>query len=509
LARLGATSAAASFPWTSSLLSGARGLSEQVSQMRLAADPLRPQFHLLPARNWMNDPDGPIYWNGQYHLFFQYNPNAAVWGDMHWAHAVSPDMIHWKHLPMALAPTPGGYDSEGCFSGSAVDDNGTPTFLFTGVKSVPLENATLRDGAHNFLETQCLAVSRDPQLLKWEKLGEPVLLPPHDLKLTGFRDPCLWCDGKIWYMGVGSGLRGEGGNVLLYRSADLRKWEYLQPLASGKKNDKVVSDPVDSAEMWECPDFFALGKKHLLLYSTERKVFWETGEYDSKNFAFHAERQGLLDNGAFYAPKSQLDARGRRILWGWIPETRPETEFSAAGWAGCMSLPRELAVGEDGELHMRVIPELQGLRGAELFFLPNHAAGAKARRESLAKLNLAGGAVELEVRFAPRPIHLNLKSGTNEFVSLGYDPARNGRELQVGKEFASLPGVAKSEHQLQIFLDGSVVECMMNGRAAWTLRSYVSPAPSLRLEVPETELGAITSLRAWPMRPISADRLTT
>src|SRR5262249_22362603 len=129
-------------------------------QARLAADPLRPQFHLLPAKNWMNDPNGPIYWKGKYHMFFQYNPNAAVWGDMHWNHAISDDMIRWKHLPIALAPTPGGDDSEGCFTGSAVDDHGTATILYTGVKTVPPEQATLRDGHANFREVQCLATSR-------------------------------------------------------------------------------------------------------------------------------------------------------------------------------------------------------------------------------------------------------------------------------------------------------------------------------------------------------------
>src|SRR5579885_3563823 len=102
LRTLGAAGAAASLP--SRFLSAAQASTNEELQARLAADPLRPQFHLLPARNWMNDPDGPIFWNGRYHMFFQYNPNAAVWGDMHWAHAVSPDMIHWKHLPVALAP---------------------------------------------------------------------------------------------------------------------------------------------------------------------------------------------------------------------------------------------------------------------------------------------------------------------------------------------------------------------------------------------------------------------
>ncbi len=363
LRQMGASGAAVSLCCHADLLNGARRFDGMVSQEKLAADPLRPQFHLLPARNWMNDPNGPIYWKGQYHMFFQYNPNAAVWGDMHWAHATSPDMIHWKHQPIALAPTPGSYDSEGCFSGSAVDDKGTATFLYTGVKSVPPADATLRDGTHNFLETQCLATSQDPDLRQWEKLAAPVLLPPHDMKLTGFRDPCLWHEGQIWYLGVGSGQAGVGGMILLFRSTDLRHWEYLHPLVTGKKNSKQTSDPVDSGEMWECPDFFLLGKKHVLLYSTERRVYWESGELDPKELVFHSQKRGLLDFGSFYAPKSQLDAKGQRILWGWITETRPEAEFSSAGWAGCMSLPRVLSVDDNGELKMQVLPAMEAVAG--------------------------------------------------------------------------------------------------------------------------------------------------
>ncbi|PYU76942.1 MAG: hypothetical protein DMG49_00505 [Acidobacteria bacterium] len=103
---LGASGACASLP------SSLRGSQPQNLREHLAADPFRPQYHLLPARNWMNDPNGPIHWNGRYHMFFQYNPNAAVWGDMHWAHAVSEDMIRWRHLPIALAPTPGWDDAD-------------------------------------------------------------------------------------------------------------------------------------------------------------------------------------------------------------------------------------------------------------------------------------------------------------------------------------------------------------------------------------------------------------
>ncbi|HLI76244.1 MAG TPA: glycoside hydrolase family 32 protein, partial [Acidobacteriaceae bacterium] len=136
---------------------GAEAGSIEALEAKLARDPRRPQFHLLPKRNWMNDPNAPVYWKGRYHMFFQYNPDGAIWGDMHWGHAVSPDMVHWKHLPVALAPTPGGPDAEGCFSGTAVIDGDEVAVLYTGVVNAPESEATLRDGVHSLRETQCLA----------------------------------------------------------------------------------------------------------------------------------------------------------------------------------------------------------------------------------------------------------------------------------------------------------------------------------------------------------------
>ena len=159
-----------------------RGLRNQLS-----VDPRRPQYHLLPPANWMNDPNGLIFWNGQYHMFYQHNPNAAVWGDMHWGHAVSPDTVRWKHLPIALAPTPGGPDAGGCFSGTAVVDRGVVTMLYTGVVSVPENQATIRDGAQSFCESQCLATSTDPELNIWSKLPNPVIsAPPPGMQVKGF-----------------------------------------------------------------------------------------------------------------------------------------------------------------------------------------------------------------------------------------------------------------------------------------------------------------------------------
>ena len=494
LAATGAFAATPGFP----------SLARLVPASRLAQDPLRPQFHLLPARNWMNDPNGPIFWDGTYHMFFQYNPNAAVWGDMHWNHAVSPDMIHWTHMPVALSPTPGGPDQDGCFSGSAVVHEGVPTFVYTAVKTVAPADATLRDGTHDFLETQCLATSNESDLRTLHKLPAPVLLPPRDSQLTGFRDPCLWREQDTWFMGIGSGQRGKGGQVLLYRSQDLRSWEYLHPLVSGESNGKRTADFVDSGEMWECPDFFPLGKKYVLLYSTERKVFWQVGEFDGNELVFRSEKQGLLDSGAYYAPKSQLDATGRRILWGWIPETRPEAEFSAAGWAGCMSLPRVLVLGADNALNLAFLPELVTLRDQQ-FSLP---ADAASRSQKLKTFTLASLSAEFELQSPRQPFTLALTSNSQPLCVISFDPARTGAELRIADKSVSVPP-ALTEHKFHVYLDASVVECIVDHSAALTTRVYAPPHGPVRINATDRDLKLFSSFNIWEVRPISKDRLTT
>ena len=122
-------------------------------------------------------------------------------------------------------------------------------------------------------------------------------------------------------------------------------------MAQGKPNGKQGTDPVDSGEMWECPDFFPLDGKHVLIHSTERRTLWQIGTLDTATMLFHAESEGLLDHGAYYAPKSQLDAQGNRILWGWITDTRPQVEYAAAGWSGMMSLPRRLSIDKQPARH--------------------------------------------------------------------------------------------------------------------------------------------------------------
>ncbi len=482
----------------------------------IANDPLRPGYHLLPPHNWMNDPNGPIWWKGKYHLFYQLNPHAAVWGDMHWGHAVSPDMVHWRHESVALAPTPGGADSEGCFSGSAVVYNGVPTFIYTGVQNAPPDQVTIRDGSDKLRETQMLATAEDDGLLHWKKIETPVIpTPPEGMHVTGFRDPCPWKEADGWYVGIGSGERGKGGSVLLYRSQDLhhpgdqdpspgtpdlRKWEYLHPLATGIPNGKQATNPCDSGEMWECPDFFPLDKVHYLHYSTENKVIWTTGEYDANAHTYTPKRQGVLDHGAYYAPKSFLAPDGRRILWGWIRETRPEAEFAAAGWSGCMSLPRVLSVGAQGQLEMHPASEVLKLQG------PVEKATVELSTPFRKKLVELRQELYVPIDFSVGTLMVRLLVGTTEAWQLTVNvPADT---VHCGDISFPLPRFPWPRPALHVFLDGSVIESFIGGREAVTSRVYTLKPGETTLEVSIVEKGRV-EVSLWPLQPISPDRLTT
>jgi beta-fructofuranosidase len=472
-------------------------------QARLAADPLRPQFHLLPAANWMNDPNGPIYFHGTYHMFFQYNPNGAFWGTMHWAHATSPDMIHWKHEAIAMAPTPGGYDQDGVFSGSAVVDHGTPVLIYTGVMPPSsASEATLRDGMHTWREVQCLATSRDG-LRSWQKAKEPIIAhPPDGLAITGFRDPYIWREGKEWLLVLGSGFPGKGGAILLYSSPDLRSWKYLHPLVEGRGTGQPSTNPVDNGEMWECPDFFPLGDKHVLIISTEGKVLWKTGTYQDRRF--HPEKEGVVDHGAYYAAKTMLDHQGNRILWGWIPERRPEAEHRAAGWAGAMALPRVLSLSRDGNLQTEPAKASEVLRGTPIRV---SAGPVKKVLEGLSTLRLRDLAAELQVEFTPKDeFTLELCSERDEpFVEIAYRPRESEKELRINR--TAVPLSVKEPVSLRLLVDGSVVELFANRAVAITERVYSVPNAPLRIKV--SGPSALSRLDLWSMKPISGDRLTS
>jgi len=476
-----------------------------------ASDPRRPQYHLLPAANWMNDPNGPIYWQGRYHMCYQYNPNGAVWGDMHWGHAVSPDMVHWRHLPVALAPTPGGPDAAGCFSGTAVVDGDRVGVLYTGVVSAPEDEATIRDGANSLKETQCLAFASGRDLTEWTKDPRPVIAaPPAGMKVSGFRDPSPWRQGDGWYMVVGSGIRGQGGAILLYRSEDLRHWDYLHVVAGGPGSGVHAANPVDSGDMWECPDLFPLGGRHVLIYSCQGKAYWQSGDLDPQALIFHPRRHGVLDYGSFYAPKTQLDGQGNRILWGWVQETRPLAEYRAAGWAGLMSLPRVLTLDGDGELRMRVAPAVDGLRQKPQVL--RLSGGEEESQRRMAQMQVEGccGEILCTAKTSGAPVALSLVGEDKQtWLSVSYDAAHPDR-IGIDDKWLPISGPENGELAIHMYIDGSVIEVLIDERVAYTKRFYYTGSSAPRIGVrSDGKTASLAGLTLWQLSPISADRLTT
>jgi beta-fructofuranosidase len=253
--------------------------------------------------------------------------------------------------------------------------------------------------------------------------------------------------------------------------------------------------------MWECPDFFEVNGKHCLLYSSEGKVQWTTGDYDAHAHRFTATRTGILDHGSYYAPKSFVAPDGRRILWGWITETRPEVEFARAGWAGMMSLPRVLTIGAQGQLEMHGAAEVEKLRGA----IERAVVKADAPfRRTLTKLRQE---MQLQIRLLTHSVvTVRIVAQGRPAWELTVDVP--GNTVRCGEIAFPLPGLPWPRPELRMFLDGSVVESFIGAREAITSRVY-------GLKPGETELEVIVAgdrsieLEMWPLASISPDRLTT
>jgi beta-fructofuranosidase len=481
-------------------------------QSALDRDPLRPQFHLLPAANWINDPNAPIYWKDNYHMFYQYNPDGAYWGDMHWGHAISTDMVHWKHLPLALVPTPGGPDSDGCFTGTSVVQDGKVVVLYTGVVAVPPDQATSKGGPQSLRETQCLATSIDPELKAWTKLPSPIIAePPVGLQVNGFRDPSPWRRGNWWYMVLGAGIANRGGVVLLYRSKDLREWEYVHVLVGRDDRTGNRFDPYNPWEVWECPEFFPLADKHVLILSTGGKAYWQSGVFDPETMQFNPEHAGILDYGSYYAPKTQLDKAGNRILWGWIQETRSLEQYKAAGWSGLMSLPRTLTLGGDGRLKSSIAPDVNTLRGRQQTL--NITPDEEKNKRQIEAMRIDGccGEIHCAVSTGAEPFELILGASAADlpfWLTVKHDP-HEAEQILIDARPIPLPLESRQDLQLHLYIDGSVIELFVNDAVAYSKRFYyagTTPRDVCMKWIGKT--ANILSFSVWQISPISSDRLT-
>jgi beta-fructofuranosidase len=248
--------------------------------------------------------------------------------------------------------------------------------------------------------------------------------------------------------------------------------------------------------MWECPEFFALDGGHVLIYSTMGKVFWESGVLDEAAMTFTARKKGELDWGSFYAPKTQLDAQGRRILWGWIQERRDESAMKVAGWSGMMSLPRVLSLDAEGGLQIKTLLALKKLRTGAL---PYQKVRAGVRR------TLPQATGEVLCTGEPRKaFSFTMSDGASELVKVSYDAEAHSFAAD-GKTIALQPGDAPTLHA---YVDGSVIELILGERIGYTKRFYYAEDVAPDIEVLAIGAGTI-QMDAWKIAPISDNRLTT
>ena len=474
---------------------------EEYSALRETVDDPnhRPTYHFTPPANWLNDPNGLVQWNGSYHLFYQYNPAGPFHDTIHWGHAVSDDLVHWRDEPIALEPDPDGPDADGCWSGCFVNDDETPRVLYTG-----------GDGHE---QLPCLARADDDTLRSWTKSPEnPVLEEvPEGVDVLDsvdwdaeFRDHCVWHEDGIWYQLIGSGIKGEGGTALLFRSSDLHEWEYCNPI--------LIGDWRETGPMWECPELLHLNGSTLLHVSDYSTVRYFVGDYDSETHRLEPQNEGALDHGVFYAPQSLTDKTDRTITFGWLKEDRNARAQWDAGWSGAMSLPRVLSIGEDGRVQIDIPEEVTKLRQSHRSF--QNLTITPDGREYLP--GVKGDALEIHATFdAERTDEfgfvLRATPDGEERTVIRVRPRY--RDIVVDRSQSSLSDAPADDHhsmpirlaedgtfELRCFLDRSVIELFAGDAQCLTTRIYPTrdDATGVSLYTDQHQV-TVESLEIWEM----------
>ena len=433
-------------------------------QPKALSDPYYPGWHLAPVTGLLNDPNGFIEFAGRYHLFYQWNALGCQHKHKCWGHWSSDDLVHWQHEPIALMPD-SEYDRSGCYSGSAVENDGILTLIYTG-------NVKFDDGSRT--AWQCLAVQNDAG--GFDKLGPVIALPQG---YTGHvRDPKVWQHDGQWYMVLGAQDSRKQGKVLLLRSADLHQWQQLGEIAGSGLNGMH-----DAGYMWECPDMFTLGDTCFLIccpqgIAQEEHRFlnahpsaWLAGDLDYATATYTHGPFHELDAGfEFYAPQTTLSADGRRLLIGWmgVPDGEEMLQPTLAnGWIHQMTCVRELET-HNGRLLQRPVTELQALRGET-----HHYQGRAAQAPVIY-------AQRLELLLTARDgIALNFSDTLYlEWHAEGLRLAR--RSLQSGEwQYRYWRGAVS---QVQILCDHSSVEIFINdGEGVMSSRYFPAHPAQLTL----------------------------
>ncbi|MEL6208608.1 MAG: glycoside hydrolase family 32 protein [Pseudomonadota bacterium] len=425
-----------------------------VAEAAQAVDPARrPVFHFTPRAGWMNDPNGPIYHGGQYHLFYQHNPNEPQWGTIHWGHATSPDLVTWAHRPPALAPDPAAA-LEHCFSGcSWVGEDGVARLFFTAIGGTK----GVEHGAEQW------SVTADLDSGSFVPIAMPALSDGmHPDPVRHWRDPFIFAtEGRTFMVLGGSAPTAEDDPlgagrpaVFLYeaRDAALTSWRYRGVLY--QRIDRSIGSI-------ECPAFFplsdSLGDKFVLIISPYGPVEWRVGTFDADSGRFVVEREGVMDaNPRHYAATCFRDSAGRWLSVAWLQAGRAEL-----GWNGALSLPRALTLSAEGDLVQTPAVSLEAL-----------SIGTVTLAESAVP---CGGAFTLEIDGVGEQA-MTLEIATRPDAATTAIRVEAGRIEINGEAFAPERGLTPC----RLFFDRGIVEVFTAGGACrtWLVED---PGPKARM----------------------------
>ncbi len=438
-----------------------------------SGEQFRPTFHFSPAKNWTNDPNGAVYYRGEYHLFYQYNPFGDVWGHMSWGHAVSKDLLHWNHLPIALAEENGAM----IFSGSVVVDPNTSGLCIASPDCL----IAIYTSHTPALQTQHIAVSNDLGRT-WKKYAaNPVI----DLGMKDFRDPKVFRHADKWVMVVAIPLEQK---VRFFASTDLKKWDVLSDFGpQGATNGA-----------WECPDLFPLpvsgesgNSKWVLSVNVNPGASaggsgnqYFIGEFDGKNFrnSNSADVKLWADWGKdFYASTSFSDVPrkdGRRIWIAWFSNWLYAREEPTSPFRGIMTVPRTLSLRQtkDGlRLAQTPVAELSKLRRRKIEMHEVTIAQANRRLE-----RFASTAYELQTNLSNASLRLRIgPEGEQTLVGFEKDKLFMDRthsgNVGFNKEFPGIHRAPCVPGNVRVLVDSSSVEIFAgNGEVVMSDRIFPS-----------------------------------
>ncbi len=429
----------------------------------------RPMFHVSTPIGWMNDPNGFSLFDDKYHLFFQYYPFDTCWGPMHWGHYITEDFVRWEMKPCVLAPDM-DYDKSGCFSGTAIEKNGKHLLMYTGVKEYDEQ-----DGSHIVRQTQCIAIGDGESYSKYEH--NPVItadMLPEGSSKADFRDPKIWMDEQGFWALAGSKDEQGSGQLALFYSDDALSWKFKKIL--DYNHNKY-------GEMWECPDFFSVDGRQVLIVSPQfmeadgmemfsgNHTIYFIGEYDGDNCSWTRDEAHMMDFGMdFYAAQTLQAKDGRRIMIGWLQNWDNHLVPSDYKWSGMMTIPRELSI-KDNRIIQKPVRELERYRRNEIS-ISNYRLES-GQGETIIS-GIKGRSVDLTVELSKcdfSEFQMMLAANEKHRTVLTYDKSKSlisvdRSQSGMKKDFIASRSMKVDEMdgkvKLQILLDRNSVELFVN-----------------------------------------------